>query len=391
MAPERRFEVVVVGAGPAGAACALRLARAGRAVALLDRVAPPRYKACGGGLTARARHELEELVPLDGVIETECARAELHLGRLDRGYVVERPHPLVTMTRRADLDARLVAGAREAGAELCSPCAVRGLERRGEGIVALHTERGVFASSVVVAADGAVGVTASAAGFPALPRRVPALESEIGVPPEVLERFAGTARFDFDRPRDGYAWVFPKRDHLSIGCLATRRGGKGLRRTLETYLEHLELGPLASREDHGALIPVRPRPGPLARRGVLLVGDAAGLVDPLTAEGLGNALSSARLAAAALEEGLATPGVAERAYTAALAAELLPELARARLLARLTYSAPRARDLFFSLRGDALAEAVCRLIAGETTYRAALGTPRHWLGLLTGRQARARR
>jgi len=383
MAPERRFEVVVVGAGPAGAACALRLARAGRTVALLDRVAPPRYKACGGGLTARARRELEALVPLDGVIQAECPRAELHLDRLDRGYVVERPSPLVTMTQRADLDAWIVAEAREAGAELCAPCAVRALERRGERSIALHTDPGTFTSSAIVAADGAVGVTASAAGFPALPHRVPALESELGVARGVLERFAGTARFDFDRPRDGYAWVFPKRDHLSIGCLATRGGGKELRRTLEAYLEHLELGPLASREDHGALIPVHPRPGPLARDGVFLVGDAAGLVDPLTAEGLGNALASARLAAEAIEEGLE---VAERSYDAALAAELLPELARARALARLTYSAPRARDLLFRLRGEVLAEAVCRLIAGETTYRAALGTPRHWLGLLKARQ-----
>ncbi len=390
MKSEARFEVVVVGAGPAGAACALRLARAGRSVALLDRKAPPRYKACGGGLTIRARRELEALIPLDdAVIESECPRAELHLAHSGRFFAVQRPGSLVTMTQRADLDAKIVECAREAGAVLFAPREVKALERAGRRLV-LRTDAGPIESAAVVAADGAVGVTARAAGFPDLQRRVPALECEIGVEEHVLTRFRGTARFDFDVPRDGYAWVFPKRRHLSIGCLATRTGGATLRRTLEEYLARLQLGPLRSREDHGALIPLRPRPGPLACDGVFLVGDAAGLVDPLTGEGLSHALASARLAAMALDEGLGTNELAERHYRKTIAAEILPALALARPLARLVYGAPRLRDLLFRWRGVSLAEAVCRLIAGETTYRSALGTPRNWRRLISVGRASGR-
>lgn len=382
MKSEARFEVVVVGAGPAGAACALRLARAGRSVALVDRKEPPRYKACGGGLTVRARRELEALIPLDEVIESECVRAELHLARSGRSYTVERPGSLVTMTQRAELDAKIVECACEAGAVLFAPREVKALAREGRRLV-LRTDAGSIESAAVVAADGAVGITARSAGFPELPCRVPALECEIGVEERVLARFRGTARFDFDVPRDGYAWVFPKRRHLSIGCLATRTGGRALRRTLEEYLAHLQLGPVRSREDHGALIPLRQRPGPLARDGVLLVGDAAGLVDPLTCEGLSHALASARLAAMALDEGLGTNELAERRYRETIAAEIQPELALARTLARLVFGAPRLRDLLFRWRGASLAEAVCRLIAGETTYRRVLGAPGNWLRLLS--------
>jgi geranylgeranyl reductase family protein len=349
--------IAVVGAGAAGGFCALLLARAGQKVVLIDRHAPPRYKTCGGGLTARARCELEKEVSLSGVIEEECPRAELHLARAGHRFAIQRPGSLVTMVRRSDLDARIVEAAREAGAVLRTPVTVTGLERCETG-VRLHTDADQFEVSHVIAADGPTGPIAGAAAWPALPTCLPALESEIEVDEAVLARFRGTARFDFDFPRDGYAWVFPKARHLSIGCLATRRGRKGLRRTLEGYLAELELGPIHSREDHGALIPVAPRQGPLAREGVFLIGDAAGLVDPLICEGLCNAFRSARLAAEALIESGDRPGEAEGRYQVALEAGILPGLARARFLARICYGTPRLRDLLFRFKGQAMAEVI---------------------------------
>jgi flavin-dependent dehydrogenase len=291
------------------------------------------------------------------------------------------------MTRRADLDARIVRAAREAGAELLAPLAVKGLERSGDGLL-VHTDGDALRCARVVAADGATGPTARLAGWGELPRRVPALESEVEVPAEALERFAGTARFDFDVPADGYAWVFPKRAHLSIGCVTTRASGRALRETLEAYLARVGVARPLRREDHAALIPIAPRAGVLARDAVLLVGDSAGLVDALTCEGLGHALESGVLAARAILEAGPEPGGAERRYQRSLNCNILPELRRARLLGRLVYGAPRLRDALFRRLGGRLARAMGELIAGERSYAELLGTPGNWLrgasGLLRG-------
>src|SRR4029077_4203440 len=114
-----------------------------------------------------------------------------------------------------------------------------------------------------------------------------------------LERFARVPRFDVGTVPYGYAWVFPKTAHLSVGVLTTHRGAINLHGQLEEYLRVIGLAP-QSMERHGFVIPVRPRAGPLARARMLLVGDAAGLADPGTAEGISLAARSGRLAADAI-------------------------------------------------------------------------------------------
>ncbi len=207
-------DVIVVGAGPAGSTCARQLARSGLAVTIVDKDPSPRYKTCGGGLIGRARRLIEcDLAP---VIERECRAAEMSLAGVS--FRVERDEPLVSMTMRAELDQRLLDAALSDGAELRAPCELRGL-RSVRGGVALQTTLGELRARYAVAADGALSPTARAAGWPEHRRGVPAIESEIRIDPTSFERFSGSARFDFGVPATGYAWVFPKREHLSVGCL----------------------------------------------------------------------------------------------------------------------------------------------------------------------------
>src|SRR5205823_68793 len=111
-------------------------------------------------------------------------------------------------------------------------------------------------------------------------------------------RHAGIARFDFGAIRAGYAWVFPKRAHLTVGVLSCARRVPDLKAALARYAASLGLVPAAPPEVHGSLIPVRPRPGGFARGRVLLAGDAAGFVDPVLCEGITHAVASGRAAAA---------------------------------------------------------------------------------------------
>lgn len=334
---------------------------------LLERETLPRYKTCGGGLVARAFG----LLPPDvrGVIERSCDRAELHLLDADLHYRATRDAPIMVMTMRDRLDHALVAAAAAAGSEVRTPCRVTGVTPEPTR-VRLDTDRGPVSAAFVVAADGATSDVARLAGWPDGRHLIPALEYEVRVDDATLERFAGLPRFDVGTVPHGYAWVFPKTCHLSVGVLTTRRGAVNLHRHVEEYLRAIGLAP-RSVERHGYVIPVRPRAAPLARERVLLVGDAAGLADPITAEGISLAARSGWLAAEAITGAGPEPGRVRAAYAAGLR-PLLAELRLARVLARVLYDYPRVRTWMFRRVGQRFVEALTDVFMGARTYRGSL-------------------
>ena len=367
------FDVAVVGSGPAGATAALTLARRGLRAVLVEKETLPRYKTCGGGLVARAHALLPPCV--ERLIERTCDHAELHLLDANLHYQAAREPPappVAAMTMRDRLDHALALAAAAAGAELRAPCRATGVTHEA-GHVRLDTEGGPIAARFLIAADGATGSVARLAGWGDGRRLIPALEYEVRVDDATLERFARAARFDVGVVPFGYGWVFPKRTHLSVGVLTTRRGGVDLHRSLADYLRVLGLAP-RSCERHGYVIPIRPRGGPLARERVLVVGDAAGLADPVTAEGISLAARSGALAAEAIIAAGAVeldPAQVRARYHAALR-PVLAELRVARALARLLYDRPRARTWVFRRVGQRLVEAITDIFAGSRTYRGSI-------------------
>lgn len=369
--------VAVIGAGPAGATAALHLARGGVDVVLVERETLPREKTCGGGVVARA---LRHWPGIELPVEHACSAAEANL--TTRGLVlrVERAAPIVHMVSRSTLDAALVRAACAAGARLETERELVALRRTSDG-VELDTTRGPLRARIVIAADGVLGKTAALAGWTDALESIPALEAEVPVSKELHARHAGTARFDLDALPHGYGWIFPKRAHLSCGVGVFRRGRAELRKALDLYLERSGIVASGPIDVKGYLIPVRPR-RVLAREGVLLVGDAAGLADPLTAEGISIAAHSAALAARALLETRCAPHAAARAYHSHLERELLGELSRARFLARLLYEHPNLAHRLLAWRGPAFAEAMVAVVTGERTYRSLLASPRAFARLL---------
>jgi flavin-dependent dehydrogenase len=296
---------------------------------------------------------------------------------------VERETPLVHMTRRAPLDHALAEAARAAGASLRAPCTLDRVSLAPDH-VELETSHGRLRARFLVAADGATGPTARGAGWTGALASVPALEAEVVVRPRLLAAFTDRARFDLGVPAGGYGWVFPKADHLSVGVGVFARGAarRRLRDELGRYVDAVGLGEGRVMRVRGAPIPVRPRRD-VARERVLLTGDAAGLADPLTGEGISLAIRSGRLAAESLLAARLDPRAATRGYRAALRRDILGELRIARALAWVLFCQPGLARRLVPRLGQLAGEALTEVVAGRRTYRALIGSGRAWRRLLS--------
>ncbi|MGN9774304.1 geranylgeranyl reductase family protein [Micromonospora sp. H33] len=309
-AVDDEFDVVVVGAGPAGSAAALAARRAGARVLLVDKSDFPRDKPCGDGIAAHALNVLDEL----GVPDAVAGFAPLPALRLvgPGGGAVARalPRPAYTVPRTV-FDARLVAAAVAAGARLCRH-AVRRVEVRADRVVL----DGQIAGRAVVGADGAGSVVRRALGHRPNPDRHLALALRGYAPalPGPPEQLIVTSA-----PRwPAYAWSFPIGDgRANVGYGEVLRGEPLTRAHLVD-----RLGALLPDTDTAAVTDLRAHHLPLSTRRpapgrgrVVLAGDALSLINPFTGEGIFYALLSGALAGAAAAR---APEHAARRYTEAL-------------------------------------------------------------------------
>jgi len=287
-----RYDAVVVGAGPAGSTCAYRLASAGASVLLLDKLRFPRDKPCGGGVTFRAVRELP--FSIDPVVEDVVDRFRLRNGY---GSAFERrsDEPLCLMTQRRRLDHFLVQKAVQAGAAFRD--AARAELREG----AVHVDGERVDAETIVGADGVNGVTARALGR----NHGVGVALEGNVPYSACDRgeYAGKLVLELGVVPGGYGWAFPKGDHVNFGVGGWEGEGPRLRAHLERLCEAHAVSAGDLTDVRGYRLPYRRAGSPLGRDNVLLVGDAAGLVDPLSGDGIYEALVSARLASAAILAG----------------------------------------------------------------------------------------
>jgi geranylgeranyl reductase family protein len=301
-----RYDAIVVGGGPAGSTTAWRLADAGASVLLVDKARFPRDKPCGGGLTLRAVRQC----PVDPapVVEEEVDALELRF-RYGASVVRRARRPVVLMTQRRRLDAFLLDAAKERGVEV----------REGTTIDVTRA-----AADVVVGADGANGTTARAFGLGG--GIVHGVAYEGNVPYGLLEqaRYARRAVVELGAIPGGYGWVFPKGDHANVGVGAWQSEGTRIREHLRRVCEAHGLAPDALRQLRGHRLPLR-RPGTrIATKRALLVGDAAGLIDPVSGDGMYECFVSSRLAAAAILDLLAGRADSLEPYEAAVDAALMP-------------------------------------------------------------------
>lgn len=357
--------MIVVGAGPAGATLAYELAKKGIGVLLLEKESLPRYKCCAGGVTARAVKLLD--FDISEVVEDVVHNVSVTYN-FGSPYVGHHTQPLIYTVMRDVFDHLLVKRAQQFGAVVIDGQEVRQIQTNADWIE-ISTAEGIFRSRLVAGADGAYSVVARKLGMKRNTEYIAAIEAEVVVPEEELAKRQSRVEMDLGCVPAGYAWVFPKRDHLSIGAGCPVSGAKNLKRYHQKFVNSLGIAHCHINRSGAHLTPIAMGKGVISQGRALLVGDAAGLVDPLTGEGIHNAIQSAQLAAAVIESALAQNNIDLRDYQQAVEQKILPEIAIARVLVGIFARFPY---LVFKMlqSNESIWGASCRLLRGETSYSA---------------------
>lgn len=366
-----RYDVIVVGGGPAGSTAARECAARGMSVLLLDKATFPRDKPCGGGITLRAAR----LLPFDLAPVVERSICGLDLTFSGRGgFARDAAQPLFHLVQRNRFDHFLVEQAVKAGATLRERTPLREIEREGSRVI-VRTGSETFEGRTLVAADGANGETAKRAGLTVPRWRILALEGNITPSGRFPERWQTRVGIDLGAVPGGYHWLFPKGDHLNIGIGGLPSVGSALRRKFEEAVRGYGFDPATLWGVRAAPLPIRRPDTPLIHGNLLLVGDAAGLVDLLTGEGIYGAIWSGRAAAKHLAAHLDGKVSDLEGYRQEVERELIPELQIAFQMWSLFHLAPAvAANLLWRRSIGPLSRLIgwtrfCRLTQGEERYR----------------------
>jgi len=328
-------DVIVAGAGPAGSVAAMECARLGLDTVLLEKHGIPRAKCCAGGLLLRAQRRLPVPVP-ESLVEREINGFAVQVGEHREEFRL--PKPVGAVVKRERFDAYLAEKAKEAGSQLIEQSPVSDVVESSSG-VEVQTPAGKLNARYLIIAEGATGrlarsiigpyPTGSLATGVAWDVRC---ESDPGSSIELHLIDTPTSRVKWNRfPLNG--WVFPHRNGANIGVVGQGVGGDRARREVEKIASRLgeRVGAVTVERRSAHPLPFAPRRRLLTNR-CLVVGDAAGFVNPITGEGMGYAFQGARIAAevcfAASKEG----GSGLKAYSRECEKELLRDLRAAALI-----------------------------------------------------------
>jgi geranylgeranyl reductase family protein len=292
---ERTFDVAVVGAGPAGSTAARHCAMRDLSTLLLEKERMPREKPCAGGLTVAAARGLGFSLP-ERLIERRCRGMKVRFRHTENTITSDRD--VIYMVRRSVFDEFLAGKASEAGAELHEAEACTGVEA-GLDYVLVSTDKGRYRAKILIGADGYFSTAAKVVRPPFSSVEVwVCVIAEIPLTArEIEERMGNHVEIDYGAIDRGYAWLFPKADHISAGVGGLPRDAKNLKQTFGKFLRAHDLP--VPKSVRGCFIPISRLSSPLGVGHILLAGDAAGLVDNFSGEGIRYAVASGRFSAEA--------------------------------------------------------------------------------------------
>jgi len=355
---EKIYDVAIIGAGPAGSTLAYRLAQEKLKVILVDKEKFPREKVCAGGLTAK----VFKVLPFDikPVIEKEIFSLRfVYKNRQD--FCKKYHQPLICIVGRANFDNFLVQKAKKAGAVFLAKHEITEISQKN-GFYQVKAGDKLIKAIVIVGADGTNSFVAKFIGFKSEVTDI-GLQFEISQP-----------KFQHHQPivlgwgwiPHSYMWVFPHQKFLAIGGGGPKVTTKKLKIYLEDWITFLGLKK-EKQQMRGHLMTHWLGKAHLFKERIILIGDAGGLNDPLTSEGIFYALQSAQIAADCVKDFLAGNQNALYNYEKIIKQKILPELKAAYFFNKISpFFFPLALRLIKT--NDYYWDIFCRLIRGEKTF-----------------------
>ncbi|MBD2776670.1 geranylgeranyl reductase family protein [Iningainema tapete] len=328
------YDCIIVGAGPAGGTAAYHLAKQGRSVLVLEKEFLPRYKPCGGGVSPAIAQWFDFDFTEAISIKADTIRCTWKMGEAVEAQL-ETPEP-VWLVRRSIFDYFIIQQAQKQGVQLRDHTEVKGIEFK-TSYWQVQTTNEVITGRYLIAADGAKGLMATWLGFKERKRRLAAaLEAEA---PTKVEN-GNVVHFEFGMVKNGYLWNFPKADGYSIGIGSFIGSGKqDFKGILHEYGKGFGVN-LNSCHQYGHGLCLWNGTQKLHTENALLAGEAACVVDPLTAEGIRPSILSGMLAAEAIDLALAGDINALENYSTGINEQWGTEMAWAQKLAGAFYRLP---------------------------------------------------
>ena len=326
------FDVAVVGGGPGGLSAAYAAASAGARTIVLERAEHPRYKTCGGGLIGTS---LSIAAPRFAVPARDTISAITFTDGGHRAFTRHSPDgPLLTMVRRDDFDHAWYRAAVDAGATVRQNAQVRAIDQDADAARVTLADGSVIGAGVVIGADGSAGISSRHVGV-TFEQQDLGLEVELAATEADRAAWRGRVQLDWGPAPGSYGWVFPKDDELTVGVIMAKGQGAETKEYLSRFLEQVGLSGREVRRDSGHLTRCRGQHAPLRAGRVLVVGDAAGLLEPWTREGISYALRSGSWAGAAGARAARDGAGALAEYPTTVTRRLVPEMTAGRRLLRL--------------------------------------------------------
>jgi len=355
------FDCIIVGAGPAGGTAAYHLAKRGRSVLVLEKESLPRYKPCGGGVSPAIAQWFDfDFSPAISLkVDTICYTWKME----DRVEAKLKNMEPIWMVRRDVFDHFLIQQAQKQGAELRDNTEVTGIEFKNDRWQ-VNTANGPVEARYLIAADGAKGPMAKFLGFKERKRRLGgALEAETPNPANPDTR----AYFEFGMVKNGYIWNFPKADGYSIG-IGTFQGGEpqDFKSILAEYGTLFGVDVKNSKQ-YGHPLCLWDGNQKLHTQNAVLAGEAACVVDPMTAEGMRPSIFSGMKAAEAIDRAIGGDLNALEKYTQVIADEWGSDMIWAQRLAAVFYKIPKV-GYKVGVKRPTATQTMAKILCGELRY-----------------------
>jgi len=322
----RDADVIISGAGPSGAMAAYHLQKSGISTLILEKASFPRYKVCGAGLT----HKILSIIPFD---ITPVIHSTIHSFRFSSGlsdvYTRTNELPLMYCTMRDELDAFLLKKALDAGAKVLTSEKLTGIIQDDKGVLA-KTIKGEYRSLFLIGADGASSLVSRTFGLNKDIELGIAWEAEVKSTTGMLQNYADTVFLDWGTFPGGYAWIFPKKDHFSIGIGGPAHMAKRMPEYYRNFVNSTGIPVFETISNRSHPLPVRTRKAVFHSGRVLVAGDAAGLTDSLTGEGIFWAVKSGITAAEVINKRMEEKISDLATYSVRINSEIMPEILEAK-------------------------------------------------------------